>query len=49
MCEECVGHLRRNKSVGIADGISSCDEVDNHATQEGAAVGRIRYRDIDHD
>lgn len=33
----------------IADGIfKSQEEVDNHATQEGAAVGRIRYRDIDH-
>ena len=44
-----VGHTY-NAQVGyIADGIfKSQEEVDNHATQEGAAVGRIRYRDIDH-
>jgi hypothetical protein len=34
----------------IADGIfKSQEEVDNHAYQEGAAVGRIRYRDLNGD
>ena len=44
-----VGHTYGAQVGYIADGIfKSQDEVDNHATQEGAAVGRIRYRDIDH-
>ena len=44
-----VGHTYNSQVGYIADGIfKSQEEVDNHATQEGAAVGRIRYRDIDH-
>ena len=34
----------------MADGIfRSQEEVDNHAVQEGAAPGRIRWRDLDGD
>nr|WP_203969024.1 TonB-dependent receptor [Capnocytophaga stomatis] len=34
----------------VADGIfKSQSEVDNHATQEGKGVGRIRYRDLNND
>ena len=34
----------------IFDGIfKSQEEVDNHATQEGAAVGRMRFKDLNHD
>ena len=42
-----VGHAWGSQVGYIADGIfKSQEEVDNHAYQEGAAVGRIRYRDI---
>lgn len=45
-----VGHTVYAQVGYIADGIfKSQDEVDNHAEQEGAAVGRIRYRDINGD
>jgi TonB-linked SusC/RagA family outer membrane protein len=45
-----VGHPMGAQVGYIADGIfKSQEEVDNHAIQEGAAVGRIRYRDIDGD
>ena len=45
-----VGHAMGSQVGYIADGIfKSQEEVDNHATQEGAAVGRIRYRDINGD
>ncbi|MCF0182069.1 MAG: TonB-dependent receptor [Muribaculaceae bacterium] len=45
-----LGHPIYSQVGYIADGIfKSQDEVDNHATQEGAAVGRIRYRDINKD
>ena len=33
----------------VADGIfKSQEEIDNHATQDGAGIGRIRWKDIDH-
>lgn len=45
-----VGHPMGAQVGYIADGIfKSQDEVDNHAIQEGAGIGRIRYRDIDGD
>lgn len=45
-----VGHPMGAQVGYIADGIfKSQEEVDNHAIQEGAGVGRIRYRDIDGD
>lgn len=43
-----VGHAMGSQVGYVADGIfKSQEEVDNHALQEGAAVGRIRYRDLD--
>ena len=45
-----VGHAMGSQVGYIADGIfKSQEEVDNHAVQEGAGVGRIRYRDINGD
>jgi TonB-linked SusC/RagA family outer membrane protein len=45
-----IGHPYGAQVGYIADGIfSSQEEVDNHAVQEGAGVGRIRWRDIDGD
>lgn len=45
-----VGHTFGAQAGYVADGIfKSQDEVDNHAIQEGAAVGRIRWRDLDGD
>ena len=45
-----VGHAMGSQVGYIADGIfKSQEEVDNHAYQEGAAVGRIRYRDLNGD
>ena len=45
-----IGHAMGSQVGYIADGIfKSQEEVDNHATQEGAAVGRIRYRDLNGD
>ncbi len=45
-----VGHAMGSQVGYIADGIfQSQQEVDNHAIQEGAAVGRIRYRDLNGD
>ena len=45
-----VGHAMGSQVGYIADGIfKSQEEVDNHAYQEGAGVGRIRYRDLDGD
>ena len=42
-----IGHPYGAQVGYIADGIfKSQEEVDNHATQEGAAPGRIRWRDI---
>ena len=48
--ESVIGHPMGAQVGYIADGIfRSQDEVDNHAYQEGAGVGRIRWRDIDGD
>ncbi len=42
-----VGHAMGSQAGYIYDGIfKSQEEIDNHAYQEGAAVGRIRYKDI---
>lgn len=43
-----VGHPNGAQAGYVADGIfRTQDEVDNHALQEGAGVGRIRWRDLD--
>ncbi len=45
-----IGHANGSQVGYIADGIfKSQDEIDNHATQEGAGLGRIRWRDITRD
>lgn len=45
-----IGHTYGAQAGYVADGIfRSQDEVDNHAIQEGAAPGRIRWRDLDGD
>ncbi|MCM1068079.1 MAG: TonB-dependent receptor [Muribaculaceae bacterium] len=45
-----IGHTFGAQAGYVADGIfRSQDEVDNHAHQEGAAPGRIRWRDLDGD
>lgn len=45
-----IGHTFGAQAGYVADGIfKSQAEVDNHAVQEGAAVGRIRWRDLDND
>ena len=45
-----IGHPLYAQVGYVADGIfKSQAEVDNHAEQSGAAVGRIRYRDLDGD
>ena len=45
-----IGHPFGAQAGYIADGIfRNQDEVDNHAYQEGAAPGRIRWRDLDGD
>lgn len=46
--ESVIGHPLGSQVGYVADGIfRSQDEVDAHARQEGAAPGRIRWRDID--
>ena len=48
--ESVVGHAMGSQVGYIADGIfKSQEEIDNHAYQEGAGLGRIRYRDINGD
>lgn len=48
--QSVIGHALGSQVGYIADGIfKSQQEVDNHAYQEGAAPGRIRYRDINGD
>ncbi|MCF0208809.1 MAG: SusC/RagA family TonB-linked outer membrane protein, partial [Bacteroidaceae bacterium] len=43
-----IGHPMGARGGYVCDGIfKSQEEVDNHAKQEGAAVGRLRYRDLD--
>ena len=45
-----VGHAMGSLVGYEADGIfKSQEEIDNHAVQEGAGLGRIRYRDLDGD
>ncbi|MBR1502269.1 MAG: TonB-dependent receptor [Prevotella sp.] len=45
-----VGHPMGAQVGYIADGIfKSQEEIDNHATQEGAGLGRIRYKDLNGD
>ena len=45
-----IGHAIGSQVGYIADGIfKSQEEIDNHAIQEGAGLGRIRYRDINGD
>ena len=45
-----VGHAMGSQVGYIADGIfKSQEEIDNHAYQEGAGLGRIRYRDLNED
>ena len=46
--ESVIGHALGSQVGYVADGIfRSQEEVDAHARQEGAAPGRIRWRDID--
>lgn len=48
--ESVIGHANGSQVGYVADGIfKSQDEIDNHATQEGAGLGRIRWRDLDGD
>lgn len=43
-----IGHANGSQVGYVADGIfRNQDEVDNHAKQEGATPGRIRWRDLD--
>lgn len=43
-----IGHTFGAQAGYVADGIfKNQEEVDNHALQEGAAPGRIRWRDLD--
>ena len=45
-----IGHAMYSQVGYVADGIfKSQDEVDNHAEQPGAAIGRIRYSDLNGD
>lgn len=46
--QSVIGHASGSQVGYVADGIfRSQEEVDNHAAQEGAAPGRIRWRDLD--
>lgn len=48
--ESVIGHPMGAQVGYVADGIFRTQaEVDNHAQQEGAGVGRIRWRDLDND
>ncbi len=45
-----IGHPMGAQVGYVADGIfKSQEEIDNHATQEGAGLGRIRWKDLNHD
>lgn len=45
-----VGHPMGAQVGYVADGIfKSQEEIDNHATQEGAGLGRIRWKDLNGD
>lgn len=46
--QSVIGHANGSQVGYVADGIfRSQEEIDNHATQEGAGLGRIRWRDLD--
>lgn len=46
--QSVIGHANGSQVGYVADGIfKSQEEVDNHAIQEGAGLGRIRWRDLD--
>lgn len=46
--ESVIGHPNGAQVGYVADGLfKSQEEIDNHATQEGADLGRIRWRDLD--
>ncbi len=48
--QSVIGHPIGSQVGYIADGIfKSQEDIDNHAIQEGAGLGRIRYRDINGD
>ena len=45
-----IGHPMGAQVGYVADGIfKSQEEIDNHATQEGAGLGRIRWKDLNDD
>ena len=45
-----VGHPYQSQVGYVADGIfKSQEEIDNHAVQEGAGLGRIRWKDLNND
>ena len=45
-----IGHPMGAQVGYVADGIfKSQEEIDNHATQEGAGLGRIRWKDLNND
>ncbi|MBO4660553.1 MAG: TonB-dependent receptor [Prevotella sp.] len=48
--ESVVGHPMYSQVGYVYDGIfKSQDEIDNHATQNGAGLGRIRWKDLNND
>ena len=48
--ESVVGHPMYSQVGYVYDGIfKSQEEVDNHASQNGAGVGRIRWKDLNND
>ena len=48
--ESVVGHPMGAQVGYVYDGIfKSQDEIDNHATQNGAGLGRIRWKDLNND
>ena len=45
-----IGHPMGAQVGYVCDGIfKSQEEIDNHATQEGAGLGRMRWKNLDHD
>ena len=45
-----IGHPMYSQVGYVADGIfKSQEEIDNHATQQGAGLGRIRWKDLNGD
>jgi TonB-linked SusC/RagA family outer membrane protein len=48
--ESVIGHPMYSQVGYVYDGIfKSQDEIDNHATQNGAGLGRIRWKDLNGD